>query len=179
MQNKSGQAVESMLNSDLPVNMAGKPCGKFMWSLENVLGRETFCHCQKARRNLAIPAKRGKISLATGPFCRETWNKWDVVVRLTLVHVLMVVVGKNLSSSVWSILLLWDRIHSLGQQLWYCLEQKEVFLEKKKCSIPQDFFGTPTLPLFYCFERQYGRLEVMWKSSIVGWYDSKTSNFGA
>ena len=60
--------------------------------------------------------------------------------RLTLLHVVMVVVGRNLSSSVLSILLLLDRIHSLGQQLWYCLEQKEVFLEKKKVFNPTGFF---------------------------------------
>ena len=38
-----------------------------------------------------------------------------------------------------------ERFHSRGQQ------NKRNVLRKKRVQLPQDWFGTPTWPLFHCF----------------------------
>ena len=41
--------------------------------------------------------------------------------------------------------------HSCGQHLWKFFWNKRKRLHKKRVQLPQDLFGTPTWPPFYCF----------------------------
>ena len=41
--------------------------------------------------------------------------------------------------------------HSCGQHLWKFFWKKRKRLHKKRVQLPQDLFGTPTWPPFYCF----------------------------
>ena len=43
-----------------------------------------------------------------------------------------------------------ERFHSRDQHLWKFIKTKESFYIKRD-QLPQDWFGTPTWPLFYCF----------------------------
>ena len=40
-------------------------------------------------------------------------------------------------------------------------------LHKKRVQLPQDWFGTPTLPPFHYLGHEYGWHDVMWKHSMV------------
>ena len=44
---------------------------------------------------------------------------------------------------------------------------KRKHLHEKRVQLPQDWFVTPTFPLFIVLEHQYGRRDVMWKRSIL------------
>ena len=61
-----------MLNSDLPVNTAGKACGKIYVKLGERAREGNFLSLPKSAEKSCNSCQAREISLATGPFCRET-----------------------------------------------------------------------------------------------------------
>ena len=53
-------------------------------------------------------------------------------------------------------------------------------LHKKRVQLPQDWFVSPTWPLFHCLGHQYGRRDVMWKYGIdvLNWQSTKVCKNG-
>lgn len=97
----------------------------------------------------------------------------------------MVVVGVNLLSSFLSILAVLDHIHSLGQQVSYCLEQRKFSLSKTEVFNPTGFFwytNMATVSMFWTpIWQPWRHVKTFYTSWYLefSWYDSKTSNFGA
>ena len=59
-----------------------------------------------------------------------------------------------------------ERFYFGGQHTYKIIGAKGNFLYKKRVQLPQEWFGTPTWPPFYCFGTTIWLSDVMWKRFI-------------
>ena len=71
--------------------------------------------------------------LRVGRWNDRLWNVWDGIMKEFCLKDVI------------------ECFHSRGQHLWKCFWNKRKRLHKKRVQLPQDLFGTPTWPPFYCF----------------------------